>query len=121
MDIKSIIDKLDINGFKVFWYSIFSQEKLMDYLYTKANSAINALLESNVDTIAIIREKLWNANDLIKQFWRYCPEPWKPYATALNNLLAKVWMTTEDYKLVTEETKEIIKETQIAYSVWMAD
>ncbi len=121
MDISTLIKKLDISKIKMFILAIFDREALLDYLYQKANSAINMLLEANADTVMEIRGKLYRISCYCQKYYDYCPAPWQKYANAINQLIYKIWFATDDNKLVTEETKEIIKEAQIAYSVWMAD
>lgn len=121
MDISSLIKKLDISKIKMFFLAIFDREALLDYLYEKANSAINMLLEANAAEVTAIREKLYRISCYCRKYFEYVPAPWQKYADAINELLYKIWFATDDNELVAEETKAIIKEAQIAYSVWMAD
>lgn len=121
MDISTLIKKLDISKIKMFILAIFDREALLDYLYQKANSAINMLLAANAAEVTAIREKIEYISCYCEKYYEYVPAPWHKYADAINQLLHRIWFATSDNKLVAEETKEIIKEAQIAYSVWMAD
>lgn len=121
MDITSILKKLDVSKLKVFFLMLFDKEALLDYVYEKANNAINELLDANASTVQKIREKLAAINGYATAIYPYCPQPWQPYADALNRCLESVYNATADNNLSPEEVTGIINTARLAYSAWMAD
>lgn len=121
MDINSILKKLDVSKLKVFFLMLFDKEALLDYVYEKANNAINELLNSNAETVQKIREKLAAINGYAIDIYPYCPPPWQPYANDLNRCLQLVYNATADNNLSPEEVTGIINAARQAYSAWMAD
>lgn len=122
MDISSIIKKLDISAFKVFFLRIFGgAEAVYEYIAEKANTAINALMEAHGEKVQDIRGKLATINQFLCKYTDYLPNLWLPYARALNNAIYEVYVATSDNNISAEERKAIIDRAKLAYSEFAAD
>ena len=122
MDISTIIKKLDISSFKVFFLRIFGGKgAVYEYIAQKANTAVNALLEAKADQVKAIREKMAAISSMLRKFTFLLPDSWVPYAEHINNCFFEVYRASEDDILTTEEGKMIVNMFKIAFADYMAD
>lgn len=118
---KEILSTLKISTVKVFFYSIFSKSSLIDYLYERANNAINALMDAKPECVSSIRSALSLVMEYVEKYRAYIPTPWLKYTDALDTCLKAVLSATDDGKIVTEEAKAVIEAAMVCYSQFAAD
>jgi len=121
MDIKSIVKNLDISWFKVLTMTIFNKEALYEYVLDKANTAVNALLSSNKENIAAVRDKLAKLNGYLIRYADYLPAQWLPDAQRINETLLTIYRVTEDFQVTSDELSTVAEKFQIAYSGFKAE
>ena len=122
MDITSILKKLDISSFKVFVLRIFGgNDSVYEYIIEKANTAVNALLEANADTVQTIRAKMATISFYAQKYAQYLPAVWMPYAEHVNAAFLSVYKASADNIITTDEGKQIVADFKIAFADYMAD
>ena len=122
MDITSILKKLDISSFKVFVLRIFGgKDAVYEYIIEKANTAVNALLETNADTVQTIRAKMATISFYAQKYAQYLPAVWMPYAEHVNAAFLSVYKASADNIITTDEGKQIVADFKIAFADYMAD
>ena len=122
MNITSILKKLDISSFKVFFLRIFGgKDAVYEYIIEKANTAVNALLEANEDKVQCIREKMAIINGYAIKYAKFLPMSWMPYAEHLNAAFLSVYNASADNIITTDEGKQIVVDFKIAFADYMAD
>ena len=122
MDITSILKKLDISSFKVFVLRIFGgKDSVYEYIIEKANTAVNALLEANADTVQTIRAKMATISSYANKYAKYLPAAWMPYAEHVNAAFLSVYKASADNIITTDEGKQIVADFKIAFADYMAD
>ncbi|MGM9863776.1 MAG: hypothetical protein ACI305_05910 [Lepagella sp.] len=121
MDYKTLIKNLDISWAKVGWLMLFNSKGLYEYVLSKANTAVNLLLEANVEVVNTVRERLGKFIDLLRKYEEYIPAPWRPYADAVNVALISIYAVTEDHHITSEEATEVVNDFRAAFSAFMAD
>lgn len=121
MDVTSLIKSLDLSIVKMFFLRIFNASALYDYVVDKANTAANALLTANAETVTRIREKMRVINGYLIRFTDFIPRAWLPYAQATNGVLLELYEATEDGQIVSDEAKSLVTKVQIAYSVYKSE
>ena len=122
MDISSILKKLDISSFKVFFLRIFGGKgAVYEYVIDKANTAVNALLEARAPQIQSIRAKMATINGYAEKFAKFLPAAWIPYAEHVNAAFLAVYNASADNRITTDEGKRIVDTFKIAFADYMAD
>lgn len=121
MDYNTLIKKLDLSWAKIAWYAVFSRDSLYEYALSKANTAVNLMLEANGDCVDGIRAKLALLNQTLVKYAEYIPVPWKPYADKVNASLICLYNATADHKLTDAECRSIVVDFTEAFSAFMAD
>lgn len=122
MDISTLLKKLKVSKFVVFWKSLFGgKSSVADYLLDKANTAVAALPGQSKQNLAKLYDRLLKIRNLLEDLDWIVPSGWVKYYAAVMRAYNVTLDVLADGKVDMPEITHATEQFKIAYATWKAD